>query len=182
MDKKQIGSAIWRMDRTLQEVNEELMENGGELTSELQTRLDDAGLTAEQVADGLQQLITKTKSEDAMIGDEIKRLQALKKARANAIEGLKGYLLSFMQNNGIKRIEGTYCNATINAGQVSTVVDEDTLLQPFNHKVNELNESLPSWVQAELKLDKKALKETFKDKDVTPAGVQFVKSPFVVIK
>ncbi|MBQ1524142.1 MAG: siphovirus Gp157 family protein, partial [Firmicutes bacterium] len=94
--RKEIGSAIWRMNNTIYEVSEALEESGGELTPEIEEKLESSKLTKVEVADGIKTLMAKVKTEDAALAEEIKRLQALKKARATALESLKRYLLDYM--------------------------------------------------------------------------------------
>lgn len=182
--KRQIGGGIYRLNETLAEVNDELMENGGELTPELEQKLAGAELTQVEVVDGLQSLIAKVKTEDAAIADEIKRLQALKKSRANGLEGLKRYLLSYMLNNGVERIEGAYCKVSVAAGRESVEVDENTVLEngTISSIIDVARKNLPSYVTLEAKVNKTALMQSLKSGEPVPGDVEIVRRPYLLIK
>lgn len=182
--KKEIGGGIYRLNETLLSVNEELMENGGELTPELEDRLASAELTQVEVVDGLQTLITKVKSEDAILAEEIKRLQALKKSRANGLEGLKRYLLSYMLNNGIERIEGAFCKVSVASGRESLEVNEDVLIDRAKPMVEEISKNLPAYINLEVKVSKTELMNAVKDGEPIPAeaGAVIVRKPYLLIK
>ena len=64
----------------------------------------------------------------------------------------------------------------------ATEVDEEALLVPYFWKIQKLQEELPKWLTVELKVSKTDLKEAYKDKEYTPAGVRFVKSTTLRIK
>ena len=62
----------------------------------------------------------------------------------------------------------------------ATEVDEETVLAPYRSRLAKLD--LPDWITADLKVSKTALKDAFKDKDVTPAGVSFVENQSLRIR
>ena len=181
--RKEVGGGIYRLNETLALVNEELMENGGELTPELEQKMESAALTQVEVVDGLQTLITKVKSEDEAIAAEIKRLQALKKSRANGLEGLKRYLLNYMLNNGIKTIEGAFCKVSVAEGRESVESDDDAILESGSVKsiIDVARKNLPSYVTLEAKVSKTALLQSIKAGEPVPE-VEVVRRPYLLIK
>lgn len=190
--KKSIGSSIWRLNETLYAVNEELMENGGEVTPEIEEALTKAEMTQVQIADGLHDLIAKSKAEDAFLAEEIKRLQGLKKARANAIEGLKRYLMNYMIANDVQKIEGEYCKVSIAAGRETAECDEEGLLAQYDNKVDELLAELPPYITIEPKVSRSALLKylqtdgcvipTVKEGQVDVPLANIVRNPYLLIK
>ena len=190
--KKQIGSAIWRMNQTLMEVSEALEENGGELTPEIEEKLQESELSQVEVADGIKTLMGKVKAEDAILADEIKRLQALKKARANALDGLKKYLLDYMLTSGTKKIEAQYCTVTVANGPESVVCEEEKLLGAFEQRLLDLQDSLPPYITVDMKVNKTALKDylkqdgavvpTIKEGNVEWPAAALVRNPHLLIK
>ena len=68
------------------------------------------------------------------------------------------------------------------SSSTSTVLDEELLLQPYYGKIQHLKDDLPAWLDIEPKISKSIIKDTYKDKDVTPAGVSFVKGVQLRIK
>lgn len=180
-ETRRIGGDIWRMDATMEEINNELMDNGGEITEEMVQRIEGAELTAEGVVDGIRALASKVSAENDAIADEIKRLQALKKARTNAVEGLKRYLLSYMLRNRITRIESPTCTASIRNNAESVECDEEAVLAPFMAQVERLREELPAYVKVKVEVGKTELKKAMQDGQPT-AGAQLVRTMSVQIK
>lgn len=190
--KKSIGSSIWRLNATLESVNDELMENGGELTPELEEALANAEMSQVDIVDGLHELMRFAKTQDTILADEIKRLQGLKKARANALEGLKKYLLNYMLGNGVQKIEGKYCKVSVASGKESVSCDEAALISKIEDKVTELGLTLPPYITLEVKVSKSALlsylKEdgavipTIKEGQVDVPLANIVKNPYLLIK
>ena len=185
---KQIGSSIWRLNETLAAVNEELMENGGELTPEIEDALVSAGMTQVEIVDGLNELILKNKAEDAVIAERIKELQGLKKSRANALDGLKRYLLNYMTGHDIKKIEGQFCKVSVSDGNESVSCDDDAIVARYEKQVADALAFLPPYVQVDIKVSKSQLLSYLKQdgaaiptvKDVPVA--QIVKNPFLLFK
>lgn len=162
MEKKKITSSLYRLDKKFTEISEELIENGGELTEELEQKIEAAKYGKEVIADNLQQLIRKTKSEDDILSEEIKRLQTLKKARTNAVESLKRYTIYFMERNGINRIETPYTTVSLGKGQESVESVDAVLLEKIQDKVDSLQAELPPYITLDAKVSKTALKEYLK--------------------
>lgn len=150
------------MDATMREIEAELMENGGELTPEMEERIGLAEETAAEVADGLQALAAKAASEGEALDREIKRLQALKKSRQNAVEGLKRYMLSFMVAHGLKHVEGRWCTVSVRDNAESVSCDDARVLQPWDAAVERLRETLPAWVRLKTEVAKTELKDALK--------------------
>lgn len=161
-ERRAIGSGIWRMSETMRELGDELVDNGGEMTPEIETRLRTVERGAPALVDGIQQLALKVKSEEGALDAEIKRLQALKKSRANAVEGLKRFMLNFMLNTGVERIEGDLCTASVRTSAESVQCDEAAVMSPFASQIEELGRSLPSYLTVEVKVSKTALKEAIR--------------------
>jgi hypothetical protein len=158
-----------------------LDETGGELTPELEELWEETGASLIQKVDNYNALILKMQAYSDNLGAEIKRLQGLKKTADNSLNRVKGHVKDAMLANGLSRLEGSFCKMSLSSS-TSTVVDEDLLLQPYGGKIQKFQEQLPSWLTVEFKVNKTALKDAYKDKDVTPAGVQFVKGTTLRIK
>lgn len=190
--KKSIGSSIWRLNATLESVNDELMENGGELTPELEEALVNAELSQVEIVDGLHELVRMAKAQDEILSQEIKRLQGLKKARTNALDGLKKYLLNYMIGNGIQKIEGQFCKVSVAAGKESVSCDEAALVAGVEGQVGDALSFLPPYIQVDIKVSKSALlnylKEdgavipTIKEGEVDVPLANIVKNPYLLIK
>ncbi|MBR4755326.1 MAG: siphovirus Gp157 family protein [Bacteroidales bacterium] len=169
-----MSNTLYELTAQMRQIEEQLDETGGELTPELEDLWNETGESLVQKVDNYNALLIKIENYSENLSNEIKRLQNLKKTADNSVARIKGHIKDTMVANGFSKLEGAYCKMSLSSS-TSTVVDEDLLLQPYNHKIQALQDSFPSWLTIEPKVSKSELKNAYKDKDVTPAGVQFVK-------
>lgn len=165
----------------MRQIEEQLDETGGELTPELEDLWNETGESLVAKVDNYNALIIKIENYTENLANEIKRLQALKKTADNSLARIKGHIKDVMVANGFSKLEGAFCKMSLSS-ITSTVVDEELLLQPYNGKIQKLQEDLPSWLTIEPKISKATLRFIYKGSDVTPAGVQFVKGTQLRIK
>lgn len=156
-----------------------LVENGGELTPELEELWQETEESLTHKVDNYNDLIKFNEDYAENIGNRIKELQALKETHDNTVKRLKEHIKDTMTQFGIKELKGRYCKITL-SHFTSTEVDEGLILQPYIGRLERLN--LPAWVTANLKVSKSVLKDTFKNKEVAPAGVSFVDNTSLRIK
>lgn len=190
--RKSVGGGIYRLNATLEAINEELMDNGGELTPEIEEALASAELTQVEVVDSLSELLRKGDDEDAALAKEIKRLQGIKKARANALDGLKRYLLNYMLNHNIQKIEGQFCKASVSLGKESVECDTEAILNSVSNTILDAQDSLPPYIILEAKVSKTKLLEYLKtDGNVIPTVKEgnvdvplafITRNPFLLLK
>ena len=174
-------ASLYELQGTMLQIEQELDDNGGELTDELVVLLSDTELSIKQKADGYRAVIAKFSDKADAVDKEIKRLQALKKTANNAVERLKEYILRVMGTYGIKKIEGEYCSMTRTATK-SLEVNEEMLLAAYVEKIAELQASLPDYLTVEVKVSKTAIKNKFKNTDILPAGCAFVENDSLRIR
>ena len=156
-----------------------LDENGGELTPELEEAWAETSESIKKKVDNYNSLMSYLGHRSETIAAEIKRLQGLKKTNDNSLKRVKEHVRDVMVANDIDKLEGAYCRISLSSS-TSTEVDEETVLQPYLTRVERL--MLPAWITVEFKVNKNELKNQFKDKDVTPAGVSFVKNTTLRIR
>ena len=156
-------------------IGQTLEENGGELTPELEEQWIETKESLEQKVDNYNSLVKYFGYGSDNLAAEIKRLQALKKSTDNSKKRVEEHLKYVMEAFGLTKLEGKLCKISLSSS-TSTEVDEATLLQQFNDKKDALQAELPPWITVKYEVSKTALKEAFKDKDITPAGVSFVKN------
>ena len=123
-------NSLFQINSELVEVTNLLIENGGELTPELETRLQIAENELKAKSVNYYHVIKELESTTNMIDAEIKRLQELKKARVNTIEKLENALLYSMNLHGIAKIETETLKISTRKSKSVEVVDIDKL--PFN--------------------------------------------------
>lgn len=174
-----MSATLYQLTNQMAEIEAMLEETGGELTPELEELWQETGESLTEKVDNYNCLVNHLQDYSDNLAKEIKRLQALKKTADNSLTRIKNHIKDTMVANGFTKLDGAYCKMSLSSS-TSTVVDEETLLAPYLSRLDRL--MLPAWITAELKVSKTALKDAFKDKDVTPAGVKFVKGTTLRIK
>ena len=165
------------------EIEMELIENGGELTPEIEERLDLTEANLHSKIDGYHAVMAGLEYGNAEIDAEIKRLQALKKTKTNAVKRLKEYLLFLMQQFNIKSIDGAMCKVFRKATpEAVTIDDEDAMIERYKREIEGADISLPDWVKVSVSIDKTALKAAMKNNDTIPAGVSLEKGETIQFK
>lgn len=91
---------IWQIQQDLLDIFNELEENGGELTSELEEKLAISKENFRTKVEGYINVIKQTKYDIAAIDQESKRLAELKKSKNAVIERLTKVLVPAIQNFG----------------------------------------------------------------------------------
>ena len=142
---------IYQIEQSYNQLAEELMENGGELTPSLEEQL---AITEEQLQNKSVAYSFVIKQMDAdvdIIDAEIKRLQGLKKQREKASEYLKERIKHAMDTFQIDEIKTPLVK--INFRKSETVEVDDVNLLPLSYKVVKVTEQA----------DKAAIKAAIKD-------------------
>ena len=152
---------IYQIEQSYNQLAEELIENGGELTPSLEEQL---AITEEQLQNKSVAYSFVIKQMDAdvdIIDAEIKRLQALKKQREKASEYLKERIKHAMDTFSIEEIKTPLVK--INFRKSETVEVDDVNLLPLTYKVVKITEQA----------DKAAIKAALKDGvDVTGCRIE----------
>ena len=174
-----MSKTLYELTGQMAAIENALEETGGELTPELEEIWTETAESLPMKVDGYNQVIKNMTAYSKNLDEEIKRLQALKKTADNSVKRIKEHVKDTMEAFGIDKLEGAYCKMSLSAS-TSTEVDEAILLQPYIARLAKLD--LPPFVTADLKVSKTVLKDTFKDKDVMPAGVTFVKNTTLRIR
>ena len=164
---------LYELTAQMRQIEETLDNNGGEMTPELEELWNETGESLTRKVDNYNDLINHLDDYSDNLAREIKRLQTLKRTADNSSSRLKAHIKDIMIANGIGKLEGDRCKMSLSQ-TTATEVDEEIVLQPYISRLDRL--MLPPWISAELKVSKSILKDTYKDKDVTPAGVKFVKN------
>lgn len=148
--------------------NPEFAENGDVITA-LDAIEDEFNNKAVNVI----KAIKLTEGDINLLDNEIKRLQAMKKARQNRIDEVKNYLKYNMQKTGIFKIESPLFKIAYSERPQSAVeIDEDLFL------ANITDDSL---VSVTVKPNKTAIKEALKQGD-NVIGARLVDSQVLSIK
>ena len=170
---------LYALTEQMSAIESALEENGGELTPELEVAWQETSESLATKVDNYNALVIKFTNYSENLAGEIKRLQSLKKTADNSARRLKDHIKETMEAFGISKLEGSLCKMSLTPS-TATEVDEGVVLLPYAARIPSLG--LPDWITCELKVSKTALKEAFKDKDYTPAGVRFVKNTSLRIR
>lgn len=122
--------ALYHIEQSLNELNESLIANGGELSPELETQL---AITQQELSEkganyGL--VILSNERDIESIDAEIKRLQALKAPIEATNKKLKEAISNALQNYGIEKIETPLVKMSFRKSS-SVEVDETKLNQKW---------------------------------------------------
>jgi len=104
---------LYEIPRDIRAVEDEIAENEGELTSELEERLGRLEAEFEKRVEYLALLIREADVEAAAYKIEENRLRDRRKAAENRAANLKRYIQTQMVLSGIRRVKGDYCSVSV---------------------------------------------------------------------
>lgn len=134
------------MRKTLHQIHAEILDLTDELIdaqdaaeeTAIIEALDALSLQREQKLDNIAYVRLQLKSDIKSIDDEIKRLQARKNATENAARRLDGYVISEMQQAGMRKHEGILASLTIAKSPVSCeVINSEVIPAEYTQTVTE---------------------------------------------
>lgn len=159
----------------------ELIDNGGELTPEMETALAETQESLVAKVDGYNSLIQKMGATSEACANEIKRVQGIKKSCDNAVKSLKKHILDVMGMFGIEKLEGQFCKMS-RRNSKAVEVEEDLLLNDARHLTEDLNKQLPSYLSVEVKINKTELKKYIEQTGIQPMGAEIVEHTNLIVK
>lgn len=161
---------LFQLTADMAELENELIDNGGELTPEIEGMLAATQEALVAKTDGYNTLLRKLKATETTCDQEAKYWQGKKKVAANAQKRLREHINDVMGAFGINRIEGETCKIT-RSERTSLEVNEELLLAELQTRIEEFRQSLPYFVKVDVSISKTALKEFIETEGVIPAGV-----------
>ena len=130
-------ASLWQLTQEELSFISLMEENGGELTDEIAEELAIRRDNFKDKAEAYAKFILKLESEAEQAAAEIKRIQALKKAKENTVARLKETLLAalmvFIEEDakGIRRYETPLAKLSTRKSQAVEVLDETILPSEF---------------------------------------------------
>lgn len=103
-------------------LNDELLEAEGELTPEMERRLDQLTGASRQKIERIGLFILELEGDAGAIGNEEKRLADRRRAKHRKIAHLKTYLDHQMRRLGERRVEGLLCTVTLHRNAAPSIV------------------------------------------------------------
>ena len=119
--------SLYEIEKSQLEVVEQLIENCGELTAEIEEllKINAENLTTKGTNYGF--IIKQMTAECGIIDAEIDRLSDLKKSRTKSIERLKNSLTVAMQLFGVDKIESPVLKISFRASESVEIDDVDSI-------------------------------------------------------
>lgn len=127
-----------------------LEDNGGEITPDVEEALTINREQLQSKAINYALVIRQIDGEASLIDAEIKRLQALKKAKDNTVERMKNTIKDAMILHGVDKIQGDLINLSIRKSPDSVIVEDESKI-PDTYKIDQPK-----------KLDKKLVADALK--------------------
>ncbi len=153
---------LYEVGDTLEQIADQLVENGGELTPELEAMLDAMTEAFDAKAESIALVIRSAESRAAGIHVEAERLAKLERAHENTAKRLKAYLLREMERAGKRKMQGKLVSVSVCANSRPSI----TLVGP----VEQLPASLTRYVPARVEFDSQAAYEAWKVRASEPDG------------
>lgn len=172
---------LYQLTEDAQAIEAALIENGGELTPELETALAANSEALTRKVDSYGSLVRKFAATSDVCKAEIARIQGIKQTCDKSVKRLKEFVAQTMDAFNLKTMEGEITKVTLITSK-ATEVDEDAVLAPYAAIVEALQAKLPDYIQIKATVSKTALKDKFAGSDVAPEGVTFVENKSIRIK
>jgi len=138
-------------------IAEELIENGGELTPELEQALTINQDQLQEKATNYAYIIMEAEYEIYMLDKEIARLQAMKKSRGNMVDRLKSNISGAMELYGVEKIESAMMKLSFRKSESVEIIDEKLIPAEY-------------LVPQPAKISKSAIKEAIKKGETIPGA------------
>ena len=172
---------LFQLTADMAAIEDQLYENGGEITPEIENLLvaTEEALTAK--ADGYNMLLRKLKAEETTCDTEAKYWAGKKKVVQNAQKRIREHINDVMTFGGITKIEGEHCKISRRETQ-SLEVNEEIMLAGMLDRINEFVSTMPEFVKVDVSISKTALKEWIEREGIIPVGVSQVTNSSITIR
>ena len=172
---------LYNLSAEMAEIENTLMENGGELTPELEAKLATTSDALTKKVDSYGALVRKFAATSDICKGEIARIQGIKATCDKSVKRLKDFVAQTMDAFDLKTMEGDLTKVTLITSK-ATEVDEEKVLAPYAALIAALQEKLPDYIQIKATVSRTALKERFAGSDVAPEGVTFTENKTIRIR
>lgn len=128
-------SKLYELSSDLARINDELISAEGELSPELEKRLDEVNLALTDKAHGIRKWLAIVEGDGGALNTEIKRLQKIKKTNENLYERLKAYVYQNMIVSDLKKLETPIGTFTIAKSPPSLEIIEDAVPNEYKTEI-----------------------------------------------
>lgn len=139
----------------------------------IEDTLEALNYSIEEKAENIVKVIKNYEGDVNSIDAEIKRLQAMKKSKANNITSLKEYLKTNLMSLNRDKVETTLFKITVGKGQAKVVIEDETKVP---------NEFIKTYFEVDKTSLKEALKDETKAEEYEKLGIRMDRTPTLLIK
>jgi hypothetical protein len=119
MSNASTGLRLYDLPDAIRDVELQIIEDGGELTPEVEARLEALEEAFDRKAEYIALLAREARAESVAVKEEEDRLSSRRKAAQNRERRLKDYLLASMTRLGVEKIEGQRAKVRVQASPPS---------------------------------------------------------------
>lgn len=164
------------------QIEDMLWESGGEITPEIEERMNDNAVALKDKVDSYGALVRKFGSTADMIDAEIKRLTALKKTAQNAENRLKERVKYSMEQNGYTKLDGAFTKFSLRKSE-KTITDDESILAPYQFVLEEFRQTLPPYITLpDFKVNKTIIKDMIKKDGIQIPGAHLEENMSLIVK
>lgn len=127
-------STLFKISEVMNMITEHLIESGGELTDEVEELLIITKDKLESKVMDYAYAIRSLEYDNDIVDVEIKRLQQIKKIRANTVDRLKTTVSNALVQFEVNEIKTPTCKVNFRASQSLTITDESSLAMKYKLK------------------------------------------------
>ena len=172
---------LYTLTERQQQIEDLLVENGGELTPEIEQMLNETTDALAVKVDGYNHIIRRLEGFAASAKAEADRLTKLRRTSENAVRSLKSHIAEVMKAQGIEKLESDTCKISWRKTTAVEVTDEDALVRPYRQVIDTMTANLPGWLKVDVSISKTALGEAIKSGSPV-AGAEIVENRNIQIR
>ncbi len=120
-----MSNNLYEISTELARINDELFEAGGELTDELEKRLDGSTLDFKAKVENIGKWVLNLSSREEALDKELTRLTARKRAIENLQKRLKEYVKTCMEMTGTNKLEYTAMTIAIQKNPAAVEIQDE---------------------------------------------------------
>lgn len=178
MEEKKEKLSLYELTERQQAIEDALIDNGGELTPELEALMEDTAEKMDDKIDGYRFIIRRLEAKAAAFKAEKERHATAQRVCENSVKRIKEHLTNTMIALGVKKYETQTTTVLLRSSKSVNYID--TILDEYAEKVQKFQDSLPSWIKCEISVSKTELKAALEKGEVP--GAMFEENNSVQIK
>lgn len=162
---KQVPDRLWDIQRKTLAILQSVEENGGEIDPEQEEELLSLQAGEKDAVDTYQAVDMSLEGEIQMLEEKARKLREMAALAKKLRERLENYVMDYMKQNGITRMEGGGSSVTLRRNPPKVVADDEkALVQDWERAYGEMVRAfVPRWLKISVSIDKIAVKEMLKE-------------------